>query len=69
METPKLENQQKRRGRPPTKKPLERQIINEDLYQQKLDKTKEQKRLVKERSKYKDLVINRQPITISISIY
>jgi hypothetical protein len=69
METQKLENHTKPRGRPPKKQPEERRIINENLYQQKLEKVREQKKIARERSKYKDIVINRVPITISFSIY
>lgn len=69
----------KPRGRPRTrpikdttkkekKDPERRCVINEDLYRKKLNDIKQIRLKLEERRKYTQLVIRKEPITISISI-
>ena len=48
------------------KDPSQRHIINEDLYKKRLADIERLRQIAKERSQYKDMIIRREPITISI---
>ena len=48
------------------KDPSQRHIINEDLYKKKLADIERLRQIAKERSQHKDIIIRREPITISI---
>lgn len=48
------------------KDPSQRHIINEDLYKKKLADIERLRQIAKERSQHKEMIIRREPITISI---